>query len=373
MLSCNKNEDALPAAYQSKPIFESDPDVAKSKVLNFLSYVNKDNIGRDNFSDTEVNEGAWLIEATSNYEYNWQLSGKDLDTIKQFTIVVNNVLINNTLKLSGADLTAKYTTLTDAITQQQTTTLKAAAIDASITNVTNTATTFTVQVMYVKPYEVVDNPTENTFTQGAIFINLDLPGYCAIKLNEYLTNCNNYWTPMVDLLTINNTLPLVSFISDQDLSILEPITCTNTPYGTILRPCLTSSWRNFEDIGYGDLFSKVPKDVRVAYNVAQDYINNYIAMKYGPNGLPLGVRFFPERVEVMYETIYWPNLGGDDLEDYHALLFHEDNLDNSEIHPYSLFYQNAFALDYTSAEARLYYNHIRLSKIVVGMGSTLCY
>ncbi|MFZ1498132.1 MAG: hypothetical protein WAS72_13830, partial [Saprospiraceae bacterium] len=320
-------------------------------------------------------------------EYNWQLSGKDLDTIKQFTIVVNNVLINNTLKLSGADLTAKYTTLTDAITQQQTTTLKAAAIDASITNVTNTATTFTVQVMYVKPYEVVVDPFSDTyFTEAETLINqklngsLGATGFCTQKILQHMQNCGSYWVPNVAIVEVNlpagnqNTSPTIN----SDFQYIEQYARASflpNYDNQSISPYLTSAWSREENKWYGGDASQIDQDKHRAYIIGRDVISTYLQQTY-PGQMLDGVVLLPQSVEVTYHNLFWTNdLSGinENLWYAHNFVYNNYYSDYQNVYPYSLLYQNFQGPYSFSQEQDLHYNYLYVSKVVIGMGSNICY
>ncbi len=109
--SCGEEETTITPIFIEKPVFIESDKVATAKVLEFLNYTDIGEITlRNDFSDTEVNEGLWTLEAASNYVDNVNISLKK-DTIISYGLVISNVVNNGIINMSGVDMVDKFNQL----------------------------------------------------------------------------------------------------------------------------------------------------------------------------------------------------------------------------------------------------------------------
>ena len=75
--SCSKEATTSEFTFDEKEFVVSDADEATYLVQNFLAAVPYQNAAesRTTFSDTDINEGRWLLEASGNYEKNANFAG----------------------------------------------------------------------------------------------------------------------------------------------------------------------------------------------------------------------------------------------------------------------------------------------------------
>lgn len=169
-----------PAIDAIKPYFPQSLEAAKTEVLDFLATTqyappNRAKTETD-YPDRTPTEGLFVLEGSANYLKNNNLSLRQTaDTT--YTLAVNNTTTNGELKMSGADLTAKFNQLFDNITAYETTTEQTAMLaDATLKTIDNTTTQLDIKVVYGRAKTIVD---WETFESAAVIItNAVNENYC---------------------------------------------------------------------------------------------------------------------------------------------------------------------------------------------------
>jgi len=147
IFSCSKEATVNPI-FVEKDFFIENPETATAKVLEFLSYTDLTVVTlRSNYPDTEVNEGLWTLEASRNYIDNGNLRAKSDETVN-YTLSIANTVDNNVIKMSGADMTAKFNELNANITTENTNGKTAKIVDFELQNVSAQQTDLTIGVVY---------------------------------------------------------------------------------------------------------------------------------------------------------------------------------------------------------------------------------
>ncbi len=147
IFSCSK-EATIDPVFVEKPFFVENPETATAKVLDFLSYTDLTEITlRSDYPDTEVNEGLWTLEASRNYIDNVNILAKSDETIN-YTLSITNIVDDGVIKMSGADMAAKFNQLHASISGEEANGKTAKIADMELQHVSNQQTDLTIGIIY---------------------------------------------------------------------------------------------------------------------------------------------------------------------------------------------------------------------------------
>ncbi len=119
IVSCGEEETTVTPIFIEKPVFIENPETATAKVLEFLNHTDISEITlRNDFSDTEVNEGLWTLEAASNYVDNVNIT-LETDSTINYSLVISNVVDNGIINMSGVDMVDKFNQLQTSIEAEE--------------------------------------------------------------------------------------------------------------------------------------------------------------------------------------------------------------------------------------------------------------
>ncbi|MFT4973507.1 MAG: hypothetical protein ACI9JY_002716 [Saprospiraceae bacterium] len=188
--SCSKETTTSEFTFDKKEFVVSDADEATYLVQNFLAAVPYQNAAesRTTFSDTDINEGRWLLEASGNYEKNANFEGNTRSEIRSYTIEVDNVSNNGVVELDGADLTTEFAGMLATAEADRQGSELVAGFDVKITETTATKTKFNVNTIFViePPYDCAGVP--NNEPDPIITTNINTVASSTLACKGFLTN-----------------------------------------------------------------------------------------------------------------------------------------------------------------------------------------
>jgi hypothetical protein len=119
----------------------------KLKLLDFVSQTSKAEVQSRTFSDFEVNEGRWLLEATGNYLWHSYLNQTPTTKVVTLQVEVTNTISGTTIKMVGSSMTNVFNSIvTNAQNQITAGTEHLAGLDVEIVSVTAAKTVLLTRV-----------------------------------------------------------------------------------------------------------------------------------------------------------------------------------------------------------------------------------
>ncbi len=342
--SCQKSEDGVIAYAENYfyPPADADPN---EMVKNFLAYIPDARTAalRNDFPDTEINEGKWLMEASGNYLDNTNLLSHGVESIEKFDVHVQNVVTDGYAKLSGSDLTAKFADLQNSLGALESGDKIASAMDVKLKEIDNSVSKFEATVIYTKPLPAAPDGVQalHTFEQAEPFLNLYLQWMRDAAIQQQIDDCTmSIWFPDVSVLTLGK--PTASSVDHVKLYYPNnelPNTCSeSTAFGNGIR-CMVTVLDKYAPYYYGDVYPGVNslgiasltwREAHVAFEVANDAIADAQAAQSAEwqqdfEYLPAGVKANYAEVPMNFDFNYFddhpnPNELGEYSEFYEAAL-----------------------------------------------------
>lgn len=278
-LSCSKKEVDTPVTYAQKNYYPAEDADLNAVVENFLSYaLSTENAGlRDDFPNTPINEGKWLLEASGNYLQNANIPNRIVENKESFDFSVENLVVGGEYQLKGSDLTQKFADLQTNVAASQTSTKLAAALDVEVQNVTSSHTSFRATAVYTKPAATITPDVFVTYEDAKEPMNSYAAGITFQAIQDRVAECpNTPWFPAVGIHYVTEQIAWES-IKDFFPETL-PHTCI---HGSVLpitsRTCLLNEVRKQEPYYYGSLEaygapSNVWEDANIAVQMATEMI-----------------------------------------------------------------------------------------------------
>ncbi len=186
LASCQKNTEAPEQGFVEKPVHIFDQEIGIPKIMTFIEALNSD--FREDFSDTEINEGKWLLEATGNYLTNINSDGTFTD-MEELSATITTVEEDGTLKMVGSSMTDKFQEILDAVAAKETADgVVAVGMDVKFVEVADNSADLNFVVMYKKG-TAVDPPY--TFPEAFYVIQDNI----AARIADFRDGCVEYFSP----------------------------------------------------------------------------------------------------------------------------------------------------------------------------------
>ena len=117
-ISCNKEENLTSRTYIEEDYYPGSPELVKQEVISFLKTSKHNPFAAtkslSDYTDRELSEAKWILEATSNYLKNVNISEK-YSSEEAFTISFNLFEENGELKVDGLEMSDKFDDLLDQL------------------------------------------------------------------------------------------------------------------------------------------------------------------------------------------------------------------------------------------------------------------
>ena len=337
-VSCSKSHEVRVIAHSPK-YWQPDGNPANA-VTNFLTYAVPagDTEVRNNWPNTDLDEGRWLIEASFNYLHNSRLATEIIDATEVYNFEIANTFADGQMQLEGSDLTAKFAQLQAELAATETTVRKTAGIDVEISEVTETVTRIAAKVIYTVGAPEPVNPDApdalRTYEYARPFVNLFVNSLRNQVIQDHIDNCTeeNIWYPDLHIASLGEpTASDVDYVKEYYPNTELPLTCSEEiAYGNGKR-CMISWLDPMSPYQYGTAYfgvnetggrSDAWKDAHVALQITEEYIQDAENAQsdeweeefiYLPAGITVDFGAVPMHFELPYfQTHDNPN----ELDDY---------------------------------------------------------
>jgi hypothetical protein len=191
-------------------------DLIKSKVAAFVATINTGNNDRNPYSDTEVNEAKWLIEASSNYLYNDNAMTGIPDTVVKYSLSIANINTSGILKMVGSEMTSQTQALLQQITEtEMANNTTSCFADVELDQISTSTSQLTVKVAFKRAPQ-----GDISWDQASSLINQGITDIIANN-NGTIPTCS-CWNPSVTIFEYNFIWDISSFQIPANTQHLPP-------------------------------------------------------------------------------------------------------------------------------------------------------
>lgn len=248
--SCQEEASMPEFVFEEKPWHPQDEAEARAKVLHFLdktSYGQNALIGRENFEDTEVNEGKWLLEAGLNYVKNANLQNVEITRLQTYPLTIANTVLNEVLLMQGTEMTLAFDQLLTAISLEEGQSGEEAVMADITIEITNAAETkMSANIAYARAAAPPPNLLTWGQAAGQIFLGV------ATELNPVGEGCIQ-WLPETSVYQWTTSNPYPQLRCTQSNNI-----------------CMRTEFSEF-GVNYDEAW--ISEDIAAAIAIGEEYVD----------------------------------------------------------------------------------------------------